>query len=68
MGSDLSVQFGPERAVNKATRRLGDTSRARHHLGFEAQVELEDGLTRLVEWWRAEREKPTRAALAAASC
>jgi UDP-glucose 4-epimerase len=67
MGSDLSVQFGPERAVNKVSRRLADTGRARERIGFEAEVDLEEGLTRLVEWWRAEREKSTPAALAAAS-
>lgn len=55
MGSDLSVEFGPERAVNKVSRRLADTSRAREALGFEAEIGLEEGLTRLVDWWRAER-------------
>jgi UDP-glucose 4-epimerase len=53
--SDLSVEHGPERAVNGVTRRLADTSTAREQLGFEAEVDLEEGLTRLVEWWRAER-------------
>jgi UDP-glucose 4-epimerase len=56
MGSDLSVQFGPERAVNKVSRRLADTSQAREQLGFKAQVDLRAGLTRLVDWWRADRE------------
>jgi UDP-glucose 4-epimerase len=55
MGSDLSVEHGPERAVNGVTRRLADTSAAREQLGFEAEVDIEEGLTRLVEWWRAER-------------
>jgi UDP-glucose 4-epimerase len=54
MGSDLPVQHGPERAVNKVSRRLADTSLARERLGFEAEVDLEEGLTRLVEWWRSE--------------
>ena len=27
MGSDLEVEFGPERAVNKVPRRLADTRR-----------------------------------------
>ena len=67
MDSDLSVQFGPERAVNKVSRRLADTTAARERLGFEAEVDLREGLTRLVEWWRAERESSTPAALAAAS-
>jgi UDP-glucose 4-epimerase len=64
MGSDLSVEFGPERAVNKVSRRLADTSLAREQIGFQAEVDLEEGLTRLVEWWKAERAgepaKPVR--------
>jgi UDP-glucose 4-epimerase len=55
MGSDLSVEFGPERAVNGVTRRLADTTLAREQLGFEAEVSLEEGLARLVDWWRAEK-------------
>jgi UDP-glucose 4-epimerase len=55
MGSDLSVEFGPERSVNKVSRRLAETTLAREQLGFEAETGLEDGLTRLVEWWKAER-------------
>ena len=62
MASDLSVQFGPERAVNKVSRRLADTSAARDFLGFEAAVDLEEGLARLVEWWRTERESSLAAA------
>ncbi len=56
MGSDLAVEHGPARAVNGVTRRLADTSAAREQLGFQAEVDLEEGLTRLVEWWRAERD------------
>jgi UDP-glucose 4-epimerase len=55
MGSDLPVVHGPERAVNKVSRRLADTAHARRVLGFEAEVGLEEGLTRLVEWWTASR-------------
>jgi UDP-glucose 4-epimerase len=68
--SDLAVEHGPERAVNGVTRRLADTSAAREQLGFEAEVDLEEGLTRLVDWWRAERAgAPTQpiAALAEAA-
>ncbi|HEY7633115.1 MAG TPA: SDR family NAD(P)-dependent oxidoreductase [Thermoleophilaceae bacterium] len=56
MGSDLAVEHRPERSVNKVPRRLADTSQARDQIGFEAEVDLEEGLTRLVEWWRGERE------------
>jgi UDP-glucose 4-epimerase len=54
MESDLDVEFGPERAVNGVTRRLADTSAAARDLGFEAEVSLDDGLRRLVEWWRTD--------------
>jgi UDP-glucose 4-epimerase len=55
MGSHLSVEHGPARAVNGVTRRLADTTLAREELGFEAEVDLREGLTRLVEWWKGER-------------
>jgi UDP-glucose 4-epimerase len=55
MGSDLSVELGPARAVNGVTRRLADVSAAEKWLGWHAEVGLEEGLRRLVAWWRAER-------------
>ncbi len=67
MGSELPVQFGPERSVNKVSRRLADTSRARELLGFEAEIELEEGLASLVEWWSAEQQQSASAGLAIAS-
>jgi UDP-glucose 4-epimerase len=56
MGSDLPVEFGPPRAVNGVTRRLADVSLAEKRLGWRAEVGLEEGLRRLVAWWRAERQ------------
>jgi UDP-glucose 4-epimerase len=67
MDSELPVQHGPERGVNKVPRRLADTSSAREQLGFEAEVGVEDGLRRLVDWWRAEQDAPAPASLAAVS-
>jgi len=58
MGSDLPVSYGPTRAVNGVSRRLADTSLAERRLGFRAAIDLEEGLARLVEWWRAERAEP----------
>jgi len=55
MGSRLEPRYGPERAVNAVRRRLADTRSAACALGFRAEVELEDGLRRLVEWWRDAR-------------
>ncbi len=57
MGSDLSVEHGPERAVNGVVRRLADVSAAREDLGFVAEVDLEQGLRALVEWWQPLREE-----------
>jgi len=55
MGSDLEPEFGPERKVNPVSRRLADTSAARDELGFVAEVDLDEGLRRLVDWWRSEQ-------------
>ena len=55
MGAKVEVEHGPERSVNKVPRRLADTRAARERLGFEAEVDLEEGLRLLVDWWRAER-------------
>ena len=52
MGSDQTIEFGPPRKVNGVPRRLADTRKARDVLGFEAQIPLEEGLRRLVAWWR----------------
>jgi UDP-glucose 4-epimerase len=55
MGSDLSVEHGPERAVNGVTRRLASIDAAERQLSWKPEVDLEEGLRRLVDWWRAER-------------
>ncbi len=58
MGSGLTVVHGPARAVNAARRRVADPTRAAEGLGFRAEVTLEEGLRRLVAWWRAEQLTP----------
>lgn len=52
---DLDLEFGPPRGVNAVTRRLADVSAAAERLGWKAEVGLEEGLTRLVSWWQAQR-------------
>jgi UDP-glucose 4-epimerase len=66
MEADVAVEYGPERSVNKVPRRLADTTLARARLGFEAEVGLAEGLRRLVEWWRAERDGTDSATVAVA--
>jgi UDP-glucose 4-epimerase len=55
MSSRLEPEYGPERSVNPVRRRLADTGKAEQLLGFKASVDLEEGLHRLVDWWRDNR-------------
>jgi UDP-glucose 4-epimerase len=56
MGSNAAIEYGPERKVNPVPRRLAEISKAREMLGFQTTVSMEEGLRRLVSWWRAERQ------------
>jgi UDP-glucose 4-epimerase len=55
MGSQLKPEYGPERKVNSVQRRLASIDKAKELLGFEAEVSLEEGLSRLVSWWREQK-------------
>jgi len=55
MGADLGIEYAQERRVNPVPRRLASTRAAAERLGFRTQVDLEDGLRRLVAWWQAAR-------------
>jgi UDP-glucose 4-epimerase len=54
MGSNLPLEFGPPRGVNGVSRRLADTSSAARRLGWKADIGLDEGLARLVAWWRSQ--------------
>jgi UDP-glucose 4-epimerase len=55
MDSRMPIEYGPTRAVNPVPRRLADTWRAQHEIGFQALVPFETGLRNLVAWWQQER-------------
>lgn len=55
MGSNLQPEFGPDRKVNPVSRRLADVTKAARLLGFRAEIGLEEGLARLVDWWRSQQ-------------
>lgn len=56
MGGGPAPVFGPARSVNMVARRLADISSAHAYLGWRPEVGLEQGLERLVSWWRAEQQ------------
>lgn len=55
MGNNLPLEFGPPRGVNAVNRRLADVSRAAQRLGWKPEITLDEGLRRLVTWWRDQR-------------
>ena len=61
MGVSGAPEYGPPRKVNHVSRRLADVSKAERLLGFKAQISLEEGLRRLVDWW-TRKEAPELAA------
>ncbi len=61
MGSSVLPEHGPERKVNAVPRRLASTSDASTRIGFNATVSLEEGLRRLVQWWRLEKTEGAHA-------
>lgn len=52
MGRVADVEYQPKRHVNPVPRRLAATEKAERLLGFRATVPLDEGLRRLVAWWR----------------
>jgi nucleoside-diphosphate-sugar epimerase len=51
-GNEAGVDLLPARDWDRSGHRFGSTVKARRELGFEAQVSLEDGLTRTIDWMR----------------
>jgi UDP-glucose 4-epimerase len=48
----VSLEYLPERAWDRSGKRFGSTEKAKRCLGFEARVNLSDGLQRTIEWTR----------------
>jgi UDP-glucose 4-epimerase len=54
---ELVPEHGPERSVNPVPRRLADPRKAAALLGFRAEVGLDEGLWRLVDWWQGQQHQ-----------
>ncbi len=54
-GTEVGIEYEPE-GQTFVTHRVGSVDRAKEELGFEATIELADGLRRLVDWREAEED------------
>lgn len=64
MGSELTIESGPVGAESILERRSAGTAAAARDIGFVADVQLREGLRRLVDWWRGERRREADSAAA----
>ena len=48
-GSDVGIHYEPA-GLTFVKNRIGSTERAATEIGFEARVQLDDGLRKLIEW------------------
>ena len=55
VGRKADIQYGPPNPADMFTN-WADVSKAGELLGWEAQFNMREGVTRLVEWYNAERE------------
>jgi GDP-L-fucose synthase len=53
VGFSGEIRWDPSKPDGQP-RRMLDTSRAKERFGFEAAVELEEGLAKVVDWWESE--------------
>jgi UDP-glucose 4-epimerase len=54
-GSDLPIEYKPA-GQTFVTNRIGSTAAAERDLGFRWQIDLEEGMRRLIEWRKADKE------------
>lgn len=50
-----------ERDRKLVTRRFGCPKKSREMLGFEAKVSVEEGISRVIDWWRKDKASSTAA-------
>jgi nucleoside-diphosphate-sugar epimerase len=54
MGKKADVQYGPPNLADMFSN-WADVGKARNVLGWEPQVDLREGVQRLIDWYTAER-------------
>lgn len=56
MGGTIEPVCIDHKNITAVSRRLADTTKAENLIGFKAEIQLEEGLSRLVDWWRASKQ------------
>ncbi len=54
-GSDKQVQYAPRSQATLVRNRIGDPRKAGKEIGFTAEIDLDEGLKRLIEWRAAHK-------------
>jgi UDP-glucose 4-epimerase len=56
-GCEKEIQYAPRSQATLVRNRIGDPTRARRDIGFEARVGLEEGLRQVIDWRRAHKNE-----------
>ena len=54
-GSDKQVQYAPRSQATLVRNRIGDPRKASKEIGFTAELDLDEGLKRLIQWRAAHK-------------
>ena len=54
-GCEKEINYAPRSQATLVRNRIGDPARAREEIGFEARVDLPEGLRRVIAWRRSHR-------------
>lgn len=54
-GSNQGITYAPRSQATLVRNRIGSPERARKEIGFEADIDLRDGLRQLIDWRRAHK-------------
>jgi len=55
-GNPTPVDLLPARDWDRSGKRFGSTEKSRDEIGFEAKVSISEGISRLVDWTKANRD------------
>lgn len=65
-GCNLPIAYAERSQATLVRNRIGSPERARKEIGFDAEIDLDDGLRRLIEWRNAHKEEVAQRRAAAA--